>query len=137
MTFLPTLLAATAAVPGEGACFAAARDIAPGETIVADDLVAVDCRADAPRPPVRRDRASGMPVATGAIPAGAYLGRTADAGDRVVAAGAMLTLRSRAGPVTIERPVTALQPGRPGRKLFVRDAEGAVFAVRLEAEPRR
>lgn len=48
-----------------------------------------------------------------------------------VARGAALVLRSRVGPVTIEREVTAMQPGCTGRRVFVRDAGGAVFAARV------
>jgi hypothetical protein len=40
-----------------------------------------------------------------------------------------MTLVSRAGPVTIERPVTALQSGSVGRRVFVRDSRGHVFAA--------
>jgi len=45
--------------------------------------------------------------------------------------GSELTLRSVAGPVAIERPVTTLQPGRSGRSVFVRDGQGQVFAAPL------
>lgn len=46
--------------------------------------------------------------------------------------GAGLHLISTSGPVRIERPVTALQSSR-GKRVFVRDADGAVFAVRVAA----
>jgi len=46
--------------------------------------------------------------------------------------GAALHLVSRAGPVRIERSVTALQASR-GKRVFVRDADGTVFAVRVAA----
>jgi hypothetical protein len=36
-----------------------------------------------------------------------------------------------AGPVVIEREVTALQAGRSGERVFVQDADGAAFAVTL------
>lgn len=48
-----------------------------------------------------------------------------------LAAGTTLTLRSVTGPVTIERAVTTLQPGRSGRRVFVRDGAGQVFAAPL------
>lgn len=51
-----------------------------------------------------------------------------------IAAGTPLTLRSVAGPVAIERPVTTLQPGRAGRSVFVRDGQGQVFAAPLAME---
>jgi hypothetical protein len=50
--------------------------------------------------------------------------------------GAVLHLTSTAGPVRIERSVTALQTSR-GKRIFVRDADGTVFAVRVGAEAAR
>lgn len=44
--------------------------------------------------------------------------------------GAALHLISAVGPVRIERPVTALQSSH-GKRVFVRDADGSVFAVRV------
>jgi hypothetical protein len=51
-----------------------------------------------------------------------------------VRAGDELTLLSRAGPVTIERPVIALQPGYSGRRLFVRDRAGHVSSIHFVGE---
>lgn len=48
----------------------------------------------------------------------------------VIARGDALRLTSVAGPVRVVRPVTALQSSR-GHRVFVRDADGAVFAVRV------
>jgi hypothetical protein len=45
--------------------------------------------------------------------------------------GAVLHLISTVGPVRIERPVTALQSSR-GKRIFVRDPDGTVFAARVE-----
>ena len=47
-----------------------------------------------------------------------------DSGDR-------LTLISAVGPVRVERQVVALQAGRAGGRVFVRDAEGQVVAAPL------
>jgi hypothetical protein len=49
--------------------------------------------------------------------------------------GDALTLMSRAGPVRIERKVVAMQPGRHGRRLFVRDEDGAVSSIPLHVRP--
>lgn len=46
--------------------------------------------------------------------------------------GAALHLTSIAGPVRIDRSVTALQSSH-GKRAFVRDADGTVFAVRVAA----
>jgi len=46
-----------------------------------------------------------------------------------IARGDAMTLEFRTGPVTVARAVTAMQPGFPGRRVFVRDAAGHVFAA--------
>lgn len=53
----------------------------------------------------------------------------------IIEAGDALTVRVQVGPVVVERDVRALQPGRSGRSLFVRTAEGAVLSARLTGEP--
>lgn len=50
-----------------------------------------------------------------------------------VEAGDPVVVRASVGPVIVEREARALQTGRPGRKVFVRTADGAVLSVRLEA----
>lgn len=54
-----------------------------------------------------------------------------------VKTGDRLTLVSRSGPVTVERQVTALQPGRSSRRLFVRDDAGQVSSIPLVGERAR
>jgi hypothetical protein len=54
------------------------------------------------------------------------------AAEPAIKRGAALHLTSTAGPVRIERSVTALQTSR-GKRIFVRDADGTVFAVRVGA----
>lgn len=121
---------------GQG-CFAAARDVPAGAALAAADLAPVDCRADAPPAPLRYDRAGGVPVSAAAIAAGTYLGHVVPLAEGRVAKGETLTLRSTAGPVTIERTVVAMQPGRSGRRVFVRDSEGRIFAAPLALETGR
>ena len=118
-------------------CFAAARDLPAGASLAATDLAPVDCRADAPRAPLRYDRSGGVPVTAAAVAAGTYLGHVVPLAEGRVAKGEALTLRSTAGPVTIERAVVAMQPGRSGGRVFVRDSEGKVFAAPLALETAR
>jgi flagella basal body P-ring formation protein FlgA len=115
--------------PAGAGCFVSGRAIVAGAPLLADDVTSVACRAGAPRAALRyRD---GVTVVSAALPADTYLGRLAPLGKLAVAKGAALTLRSGAGPVVIERQVTALQPGRAGGRIFVRDASGNRFAVPL------
>ena len=125
MTFLAAWFLASG-----GSCFMTARLIEQGAVLSAADLTPVACKPAA-RPPLRYDTASGGPVALAAMPAGTYLGRLAPVSEAPVRAGTDLTLRSSAGVVTIERRVTAIQSGRAGDRIFVRDSSGEVFAVPL------
>ena len=112
-----------------GGCFAAAAAIPAGAAVKAGDVVAAECRGTVPAA-LRYDR-DGLAVARAALPAGAYLGRLAALPRDAIGKGTPLTLRSAAGPVTVERAVTTMQSGRPGARLFVRDGEGKVFAAPL------
>jgi flagella basal body P-ring formation protein FlgA len=116
-------------------CFAAARAIVAGERISAADLVPADCRPAAEVASLRLDRADGSVRAGADIAVGDYVGRVAPAQGAEVPAGSALSLVSRVGPVTIRRPVVALQPGRAGGNVFVRDGDGQVFSVRVGEQP--
>ncbi len=119
-----------AATQAAGSCWLLARPVDAGALIDTDMLETTACRDKAPRPALDYDRVTGAIRAGEAIEAGEYLGRltlprfTVDAGDDII-------LLSIAGPVRIERSVRALQPGRPGAPLFVADAEGNVFPIKL------
>lgn len=81
---------------------------------------------------LRFDREDHRLAATHDLPAGSYLGRVAVPAAAAVKRGDDLRLVSKIGPVTIERAVTAVQPGHDGRRVFVRDPDGQVFAVKLD-----
>ena len=50
-----------------------------------------------------------------------------------ISRGDRLTLVSHVGPITIERPVTALQGARPqDQRIFVRTDDGEVFAATID-----
>ncbi|MBX9813655.1 MAG: hypothetical protein K2X76_03035, partial [Sphingomonas sp.] len=65
------------------------------------------------------------------VASGDYLGALAPLPARAIKRGAPLTLRAMAGPIVIEREVRAVQPARAGGRVFVRDADGHVFAAPL------
>lgn len=123
------MLASSLKAVAVGTCFATMSDLAAGAAITAADVTQADCGV---RPIARlRYGQGGLVIAGEAIPAGAYLGRLPALPKRAIGKGALLTLRSSAGPVTIERSVVAMQPARSGGKLFVRDENGSVFAAPL------
>lgn len=101
--------------------FAASRDFeaASCPEHVSRDAFRYDARTGAAR--VVRDLAPGEIVT-------AFSGFDAGA----IAPGDRLTLVTVEGPVRIEREVTAMQAAGPGRRLFVKGADGAVISVRYE-----
>lgn len=115
-------------------CFAAARAIAAGESLRRGDVETVPCRADAALPKFLYEAQSRTPSSAQPIAAGSYLGQLAPLPVAHVAKGQQLTLRSTAGPVTVERSVTALQSAGAARRLFVRDVGGKVFSAPLAIE---
>jgi len=119
-----TLRSDTRAAPG---CWASTRALAAGEPVTVRDAVPAACGEEA----VAIGSVGGEPVVRDAVAAGAPLGRLVPAAVARIAAGTALLLRSTAGPVTIERAVTTMQPGRSGRRVFVRNGDGEVFAAPL------
>ena len=122
-----------AAVPERGVgrpgCHVLIRPAARGVAIEPAMVEPVPCRDQAPVA-LRFDRSTALAVAADDLDAGAYLGRTVIRAATGVHKGAMLRLVSTAGPVRIERTVTAMQPSRGGR-VFVRDEDGQVYSARL------
>jgi flagella basal body P-ring formation protein FlgA len=127
---LTFLVPTQAAQRARGGCSELARPLAAGSPVSVADLVPVDCRDEAASG-LRFDRLNGVARAESGLAAGAYLGRIAAAPAVAVDKGAKLTLVATAGPVRVTREVVALQAGRSGGKVFVRDAEGHVTSAPL------
>lgn len=108
-------------------CFVTRAPVAQGAAIGRADVEQGACGDGAA--PVRYDIARRAIVATRRLPAGDSIGRTLPAAGPDVSRGDALTLVARSGPVRIERSVTALQPGKAGGRVFVRDGAGHVFAA--------
>lgn len=115
-------------------CWEAATPIAAGAAIQPADLAPTDCSSEAALAPLRYERVSGLVRAAADIAPGAKLGRLELGAAPAVESGAAMTLTSSVGPVSISRPVQALQAGRSGRRIFVRDADGSIFSIRLAAD---
>lgn len=110
-------------------CFALAGPLAAGAILRPADLAAAPCAGKTAETSLHFDRRAGSVRAATALPAGAFVGRLVLPAAAEVEAGQALTVVSTVGPVRIERPVVALQPGRNGGRAFVRDGEGQVFAA--------
>jgi Chaperone for flagella basal body P-ring formation len=121
------------------ACKALTRPLAHDEAVVASDVETVPCDRVPPEGMLRFDRRGGVLRAAAPLEAGAFLGRVALPAAAAVDAGDRLTLVATVGPVKVEREVVAMQPGRSGGRLFVRDEQGQVSSAPLaiaEGEPR-
>jgi hypothetical protein len=113
------------------ACAEAILPISPGKALTSRNVRSAPCAAAAPlSQDVRYDRDDGVVRARAPIAAGDSLGRLMAPPTLAADAGEMLTFQVRMGPALIERTVEALQASTGGA-VFVRDADGAVFAAPL------
>ena len=115
-----------------GPCYASGAAIAQDDAISQGDLLSVACRGGPSGRYLRYDAAAGAFFARRAIAAGAYLGPVKLATGAGAKKGAELVYRTAEGPVVVERKVVALQPARPGRRVFVRTDDGRVLVSTLE-----
>lgn len=115
-------------------CFALNRPVVAREPIVRAQADEVPCDAAKVRTRLGYDRQAGAPIAASALAAGSYLGPVALPVTLARASGSEMTLRTRVGPVTIDRSARLVQPGRPGHSVFVALSDGRIVAARLAAE---
>jgi hypothetical protein len=123
-----------AAAPARRGCGELVRDLPAGSALADADILAVPCAAAAAPSPLRFDRTHRVVRADRDLAAGTYLGRVSQAPASAVEAGDKLSLVAMAGPVRVARDVVALQPGRAGGRVFVRDSEGNVTSAPLALE---
>lgn len=117
------------------ACFEAAVPVVAGAPITRSDAIRTGCDDTRMAARLRFDPSSRSALAAGPVAVGDYLGAVRLGDAPTVRRGDLLTLRSRSGPVTIERSVIAMQPAHtPDRKVFVKDEDGQVFAGPLGLE---
>lgn len=114
-------------------CHVLTHDAAPGDIIGPTNTKSAGCETELASARLSYDRKNGRILAGEALAAGTNLGRLwfADTGAE---AGEDLVLIARSGPVSVRRPVTALQSARPGHRLFVRDQNGSVYSIRFVPE---
>ena len=79
------------------------------------------------------DRGRGRVIARVDLAAGTPLGRLVLPVEPAIQAGDTLALTSAVGLVQVRRAVKAMQAGRYGRRVFVKDAEDHVFSVPVGA----
>ena len=115
------------AAPARTGCFVARAPIGAGTRVTGDLVRRGPCATNAAATRYVR----GVIVAAAPIEAGGPVGSALSPPEPAVGERERLTLVARSGSVTVERDVVALQAGRRGGKLFVRDMDGRVFAAPL------
>jgi flagella basal body P-ring formation protein FlgA len=126
-------VAATAADRLAGSCAQLARPVEAGAAVSGEDLEPAPCGAGTAAADLRFDRLNRIVRAGGPLAAGTYLGRISATPAPSVDKGDKLSLVATAGPVRVTRDVVAMQPGRAGGRVFVRDSEGNVTSAPLVA----
>lgn len=117
-------------------CQQARRAIPAGKIVVADDLEEIDCTAHAPiAAALTLDRTYRVVRAVRHISPGDVIGRLVPP-HMAYEISEPVSLSIRVGQVRIERTVETAQPGVAGRDIFVKDSDGAVFAVPTLADVR-
>lgn len=109
-------------------CLRVVNAVARGEVPVARDVSPAACPADPGALPLRYDPAAKALRATRDLSVGETLPPTPFALP-TIRAGDRLVLAARIGAVTVERQVIALQLGQAGAPVFVKAADGTVFAA--------
>lgn len=117
-------------------CRFVVRPIGIGEAVSASDTVEGNCSDRLLRPRLRYDIQAKIARAAVDLTPGDELGRALLPERKTVLPGERIVLTATIGPVAITKSVTALQPGRPGRRMFVRDEAGQIFSAPYPAEAR-
>ncbi len=117
-------------------CLRVTRAINPGTPAAMRYFEAQPC----PDPPVQRafryDGTRRTVMTTRALVAGEVVRSFAGVEEGGIIPGDQVKLRAGAGPIVVERPVEVLQSARPGERLFVRTADGAVLAISFQGQGR-
>lgn len=115
-------------------CFELNRPVTAGEALGRSQARVVACDPAKVRARLAYDREAGAPVAFAALPAGAYLGPALLPAVLPYPRGSAMTLRTRVGPVTVDRTAALVQSGRAGRRAFARLSDGRIIAARLPTD---
>lgn len=108
-----------------------------GAVVNAEDTTTGPCSPRRLQRKLRYDPAARVVRAAVDLVPGEELGRAYLPERPTVLPGDHISLVVMVGPVLVTRAVTALQAGRPGRRLFVRDYAGKVFKAPVLAETSR
>jgi flagella basal body P-ring formation protein FlgA len=118
-----------AAAASPNSCVRMVRPLAADTIVTKGDLADSPCEGGRPLPAFRYDPAVRAARAARDLAAGELVTALPPSALPSVRPGQTLTLSVQIGAVSLTRTVVALQPCRTGEKLFVRGADGRVFAA--------
>ena len=113
-----------------GHCLKALAPLLQGAAPLSANFTATDCAGPTVAAAFRHDAARGVTLAARNISADEIVPAYPEYGADIVMPGQVLHLVVRSGAARIERQVEALQPARPGQRLFVRSQDGEIISVR-------
>lgn len=115
-------------------CFELTHAVAPRTPLTRDGVALTTCTSARAPLALAYDARNGIVRAAETGSAGHYLGQLIALPTHLIEQDEPLQLRVTAGPVEITREVIAVQPAHTGEAIFVRDADGHVFAAPSGAE---
>src|SRR5947209_18794642 len=118
-----------AAVPAGYPCARVVGPLVAGTVITSADVALAACAAKPARLAFRYDASLRAVRAARDLAPGELVPGLPAATLPTVRPGQVIVLAVRVGAVVLSRTVVALQPARPGQKLFVRAADGRTFPV--------
>jgi hypothetical protein len=113
-------------------CLEVRAPLAAGAIPLSQQFAPADCPAASVQVAFHYDRATGATTLARPLAAGEIVPVYPEYGAAMVHPGEMLKLVVATGAVRIERQVEAMQPARPGQRLFVKSADGQILSVRYE-----
>lgn len=119
--------------PGEP-CMVVLSPIAAGVAPRAEDLQSAPCGEVRPARAFSFDRTARVARALRALHPGETVAAIAPSSLTAVRPGDAYVVTARSGPVVVQRQVVAVQPAKPGQSMFVKGADGEVFAAPAPTE---
>jgi hypothetical protein len=111
-------------------CLTALVAMAEGSVPESSGFTPAPCPAARLSATFHRDNSSGVTRLSRAVAPGDIVPAYPEYGVDMIFPGQTLHLIVVSGATRVERQVEALQPARPGQRLFVRGSEGEIFSVR-------
>jgi hypothetical protein len=117
-------------------CLRVIAGVAQGGVPAAADVERAPCAVERPEAALRYDAGAGSVRALRDLTPGDIVAAVPESLIPEIRPGQALAIETKVGSVVVTRQVEAVQAGRRGGKLFVRAADGRVFAVPVPEQAR-